>query len=286
MKDALSGWKTIVVFLDNTPEGEIVGRQAAELARRCGAHLIGIHALADYLEEHPAASFALGAEAVSGVIAEKAADERNESRGVRHRLQAIVQKHGISGEIRIIRGERGDDDLVAAARCCDLIVLGYPDPPGLPKTWPADRLLMENGGPMLIVPTRAKAGTIGRNIVVAWNASREARRAVREAMPLLSAADSVTVLVVDPESSGHKFHEGPGVDLARYLARHGVQARISRLETHGSSVAEAILSATEAQAADLVVIGAYSHARLAEEIFGGVTRTLLARALVPLFLSA
>ena len=286
MKDALSGWKTIVVFLDDTPKGEIVGKEAADLAQRCGAHLIGIHALADYLEEHPAAAFALGAEAVSGVIAELAADERDESRAVRHRLQAIVQKHNITSEIRIIRGVHVDDALVAAARCCDLIVLGYPDPPGLPKTWPADRLLMESGGPMLIIPARAKAGAIGGKIVVAWNASREARRAVREAMPLLSAADWVTVLIVDPESSGHKFHEGPGVDLARYLARHGVQARISRLETHGSSVAEAILATTEEQAADLVVIGAYSHARLAEEIFGGVTRTLLARAAVPLFLSA
>ena len=161
--------------------------------------------------------------------------------------------------------------LVAAARCCDLIVLGYPDPPGLPKTWPADRLLIESGGPMLIMPTQAKSRAIGGKIVVAWNGSREARRAVREAMPLLSAADRVTVLIVDPESSGHKFHEGPGVELAHYLARHGVQARISRLETHGSPVAEAILATTEEQAADLVVIGAVQPRPIGGGVFSAVS---------------
>ena len=285
MSNALSNWKTITVFLDSTPEGENVANHAAELAHHCGAYLVGIHALPSYPDEHPTSTFALGARAVNEVIAEQEADEREEIRAVRHCLQAIAHRHGVASEMRIIQGETTDEDLVAASRCCDLIVLGYPKHPGLPKNWSAGRLLMEIGGPMLIVPTRRETTTIGRNVVVAWNGSREALGAVRDAMPFLTTAHKVTVLIIDPEKSGHKFHKKPGADLSGYLARRSVHARITQLRTQGSSVADAILSAIADQSADLLVIGAYSHARLAEEIFGGVTQTLLSRTTVPLLLS-
>ncbi len=285
MSHALSDWKTITVFLDDTAAGEAIADHAARLAHRCGAHLIGIHALPDYAAEHPASSFALGPQAVNEVIAEQETDERAESLAVRRRLESIAHRHGISGEMRIIRGAHTDQDLIAAARCCDLIVLDYPNPPGLPRNWPADRLLMESGGPMLIFPAARKITEFGRKILIAWNGSREARRAVRDALPFLCTAQSVTVLVVDPETTEHTFRESPGTDLARYLARHGAHADIAHLKSRGAPVGETILSSIGAHNADLVVLGAYSHPRLAEQIFGGTTRTLLARAPAPLFVS-
>ena len=146
---------------------------------------------------------------------------------------------------------------MANARSCDLLVLGYPRPPGLPSDWSLDRLLIESGGPTLVIPDGWQANSIGRRIVVAWNASREARRAVRDAIPLLSTAQSVIVLMVDPERSEHKFFGAPGVDVARFLKRHGASVDLCQLKSHDGSIADAILSETFKREADVVVIGAY-----------------------------
>jgi nucleotide-binding universal stress UspA family protein len=285
MNSALSMWKSVAVFLDETSEGENIGRQAADLAERCGGHLIGIRVLPNYFDEHPAAEFALGREAEDAVLAKQEAEEKEKTLAVRRCFGTIVARRPITSEMRIVGSLEDDEDLVANSRCCDLHVLGYPDLPGLPARWPADRLLLKTGGPMLILPVRGKVPSVGRRTIVAWNASREARRAIRDAMPLLSVAESVTVLVIDPERQRRKFREAPGADLAHYLGLHGVHSEISELKTRGSSVSDTILATMENRQADLVVIGAYSHARVAEKVFGGVTRTLLANARVPLFLS-
>jgi nucleotide-binding universal stress UspA family protein len=285
MDNAPSNWKSIVVFLDHTPEGENVGQCAADLAERCGAHLIGIHVLPYYFNEHPSSSFARGREAMHEVVAAQEADGREKALAAQQRFAAIVAKRRISSEMRILRSEQDDDDLVTNSRCCDLHVLGYPDPPGLGGSWSADRLLLETGGPMLVLPIHGKALTVGKRIIVAWNATREARRAVRDAMPLLSAAESVIILVIDPERQRHRFRNAPGVDLAHYLGLHGVHVEISQLKSNGSSVADVILAKTHDEDVDLVVIGGYSHSWIAEEAFGGVTRTLLANASAPLLLS-
>jgi nucleotide-binding universal stress UspA family protein len=108
---------------------------------------------------------------------------------------------------------------------------------------------------------------------------------VADALPFLTAAQSVTVLVVDPDRS-HEWHEEkPGADIVLHVARHGAHARVQRVSSQELPIAEVILAHAVDNGMDLIVIGAYSHARLAELLFGGATRTLLARMPVPILIS-
>lgn len=115
---------------------------------------------------------------------------------------------------------------------------------------------------------------------IAWNASREARRALTDALPLLKAAQSVSVVVVDPQDNPSHGEE-PGADIAQHLCRHGVNARVEQLKSNGLAVADVIRNAAMAANHDLIVLGAYSHSRSRELFFGGVTRSLLKDILVP-----
>jgi nucleotide-binding universal stress UspA family protein len=281
----LTNWKTVAVFLDDSPQGAKIGECAVEFAHRCGAHLIGIHGMSSNPAEHPSDSFACGKVAIDSVIARFRAAEEQKAVAVGRLFTALSLKQGVNAEFRMIQSDRADDDTVLNSLHCDLVVIGHPDPPGLPKGWSPERLLMASGVPVLIIPDGWKSETIGNKILVGWNASREARGAIADAMPFLSAAQSVTVLVVDAAERAHKHGEEPGADIALYLARHDAHVDVEQATSEGSPIAEVILSRAVDRGMDLIVIGAYSHARWAEIIFGGVTRTLLTQTPVPVLVS-
>jgi len=144
-----------------------------------------------------------------------------------------------------------------------------------------EKLLLSSGAPILVIPSGWKSESIGNKILVGWNASREARRAVADALPFLVAASSVTLLVVDSEQRARRHGEDP----ALYLARHGARVEVEQVLSQGAPVADIILSYAAEHGVDLIVIGAYSHARPVEMMFGGVTRTLLKEAPVPVLMS-
>jgi nucleotide-binding universal stress UspA family protein len=137
---------------------------------------------------------------------------------------------------------------------------------------------------VIVFPPRGTASRV-RRILVAWNAGREAVRAVADARALLVRAEAVEVLVVDPEGRRAGHGEEPGADIARHLARHGAQVEVRRLSSGGEDVGRVLLSQAAAFGADLVVMGAYGHSRLNEWIFGGVTRTILREAGLPVLMS-
>jgi len=130
-------------------------------------------------------------------------------------------------------------------------------------------------------------GTVSqvRRMLVAWNATRESIRAVADALPLLVKAEAVEVLVVDHQRHPAGHSQEPGADIARHLARHGVHVEVRRLSSGGKNVGRLLLSQAAAFGADLVVMGAYGHSHLREWMFGGVTRTVLYEAGLPVLMS-
>jgi nucleotide-binding universal stress UspA family protein len=147
----------------------------------------------------------------------------------------------------------------------------------------AERLLLSGGRPLLIVPYAGEFGDVGKRALVAWNASREAARAVTDAIPLLREAQGVQIVAFDPEGAAHG--EIPGADIGLYLARHGIKVTVSQQTAPDVDVGNQLLSRAAELGSDLIVMGGYGHSRLRELVLGGVTRTLLGSMTVPVLMS-
>jgi nucleotide-binding universal stress UspA family protein len=278
--------KAIAVFVDASPSGQKRAAYAGAIAQRWGADVVGVQVVGP--ETMPGymcnARGDTAAEAVIAYQRRLASDARAAERLAHERFQVLCAGLKVRGEFRGIRRAEAEEGAILNAFQCDLVVVGHPAPDGLPEHMAPERILLESGGPLLIIPNAWAGETIGEKIVIGWNATREARHAVSDAMAFLVAASSVTVLLIDPQEHwGHG--EEPGADVALYLTRHGAPVAVERLTTRGSSVAEALLAYVQQHATNLLVLGAYSHARLRELLLGGVTRTLLARMPVPVLIS-
>jgi nucleotide-binding universal stress UspA family protein len=189
----------------------------------------------------------------------------------------------VAGEWRVASG-RISEAVVRQARHGDLIILGQVDPSHPP---PANRHLVEDvlltsGRPTLVVPYIGQFRTVGTNILIAWNSSREAARAVHDAIPLLARAASVTLLVVSPRGQEIATDEA---DLIDHLARHGIHAKADRTVAPDISVSDTLLSYAADVSADLLVAGGYGHSRLRERLLGSITHDLLQHVTLPVLLS-
>ncbi len=148
-----------------------------------------------------------------------------------------------------------------------------------------DGALFDAGRPVLCVPASVSPNGFGGHAAIAWNAHGEAARAVFSALPLLKQAREITLLVVDPVVGDEDHGEDPGTDIALVLARHDVRIDVLNIASAGRSVSEVLLETTQELAVDLLVMGAYGHSRLQENILGGTTRDMLELSSVALLLS-
>ncbi len=164
-----------------------------------------------------------------------------------------------------------------------MVVLAQPDHSGELESHIAEDVVLSSGRPALVVPYIGAAKTIGERVMVAWDASREAARAVHDALPVLERAKSAVVLVINPHRGNHGAE--PGADIALHLARHGVEVEAQHLEVNDLSVADALLSRLADNGIDLLVMGAYGHSRLRELVLGGVTRQIFQEMTVPVLMS-
>jgi nucleotide-binding universal stress UspA family protein len=211
------------------------------------------------------------------------ADGKAAAEALAEQFRALCARMDVAGEFRLIDEFDSAREAILNSLHSDLVVVGHPEPHGLPVGM-AQEGLLASGAPLLVIPNDWQGDTIGDNVLIAWNASREARRAVSDAMSLLTAAKSVTVLVID--GADRRAHgQEPGADLALQLARHGVHVDVIGRKSNGSAIAELILAGAAEARADLLVFGAYSHARSLELLLGGATRTLLAQMPAPVFIS-
>jgi nucleotide-binding universal stress UspA family protein len=143
------------------------------------------------------------------------------------------------------------------------------------------------GRPVLVIPHSGEFPVIGERVLVAWDASRLATRAVNDALPLLESAREVVVMAVNPRTEeGERGHgEIPSADICLHLARHGVRAEAQHLYADDLGVGPLLLSRAIDEGIDLIVCGAYGHARWREIVLGGVTRHLLEHMTIPVLMS-
>ena len=281
--------KDILVHLDRTPRSGVRLEIAAALARKQGAHLAGVYVMelasppVFYGDPTGFADVRLVEEMLRKMREAATAEARPVEGGFRERLR----RDGIEGEWRQVEG-RASETVALHARYADLAVLGQPDPKASDFTSAAQvplAALLSSGRPVLIVPYAGSFPAVGERVLVAWKSSREAARAVNDALPLLREARSVTVLAINPEEGVAGDGDTPAADIALHLARHGVKAEAAHTVATTIPEGDALLNYAADMSADLIVAGGYGHSRLRELAFGGVTRTLLTTMTVPVLLS-
>ncbi len=279
--------KTITVFLDASPSGDRRAALAAAFAKRWNAHLVGIHVVYNGASLHPAMAYARSEKGIAGVVAhEKRLDAACECAmaEVGDKFAALCAERGVSAEFRPINRDKTAEAAIIRSLHSDLLVIGHPEPSGLPDAMSAQRILLASGVPLLIIPNEWRGESIGERIMIGWNASAEVRRAVGDAMSFLVAAKWVKALVVDP--AGCKWLGGQmGCDIGQHLSRHGASVELVEVASRGRPIAEVILAEAKASAADLLVCGARSPAHLQEIVFGNATRQLLTKMPVPVLVS-
>jgi len=177
------------------------------------------------------------------------------------------------------------DYLSGEARCADLVVTGVNDKASFfdgSRHFDIGDLVMQAGRPVLIVPARVEGLRLD-HVMIGWKDTRESRRAVFDAVPLLGKAGRVSVVEIARENDLPAARSRVG-DVVTWLARHGVSAHSLTVASKGDDAVQMNAVAKE-QNVDLIVAGAYGHSRLREWVLGGVTRDLLLRADCCVFVS-
>lgn len=205
-------------------------------------------------------------------------------------LRALLDKEPVSTDVQLVETFFSEPAQVAAhhARYADVAVLAGvagDTVDGDISSLYFSALLMQSGRPVLVVPSGCKADMPPRRIVAAWRPTRECARAFHDALPMMVAADSVELLVVDPVIGERAHGEQPGTDIAAHLSRHGVNVNVLVRPSHDNRIATVLLDYVEEVHAGMLVVGGYGHSRLREWALGGVTRELLFTAHVPVFYS-
>jgi nucleotide-binding universal stress UspA family protein len=275
-----TGIKTLMVDagLDDAAEARV--RLAAALAGRFGARLVGLVACA----ARPPVMGPFGETAAVAEIVEAEVERvRAALQSAADRFEASAKEAGVASEWRSFL-EYPAEALARECRAADLVVLGRGgEAEGHQCAAPGD-VLMRAGRPILVAPPGVPA-LEAKTVLVAWKETREARRAVVDALPFLVAAERVAVLAVQDNDNEREQAQRHVEDVASMLSRHGVAVSAEVATRAGQGVTDLLLGAAGRLGADLVVAGGYGHPRLLEWVLGGVTRDLLARAPVCCLLS-
>lgn len=277
-------WKDILAIVAEAEADEPAIALAEALATQFDAHFA-----AAFLTPLPDEPLAYEPTVVAGVWAELLGRARQEAEAERAKIEARLKASARGCELRTAEALARDLGRVAAvhARYADVAVMTRPHdgPGGDLRAEIVEGVLFHAGRPALIAPPGWTGNHLGKRVVVAWDASREATRALSEAKPLLDGAEQVTVVTVDakPKMFGHG--DQPGANIAAHLSRRGLPSEVRNVDSMGRAPAVAILEEASTLNADVVVMGAYAHSRMRELVFGGATRDLLRHATVPLLMA-
>lgn len=281
--------KDILVQIDAAPATATRLDLAISLARKHGAHLIGLCVFDIGLV--PGAGFGVLDPENTLALVQFEAKLRDEALAIAanlaERFDERVRRDGVQGEWRMVEG-RAVVNVALHARYADLAILGQENPDDLGVTgWTPvlEAALLTSGRPILVVPYAGHFEQVGHRVLIGWNAHREAARAVHDALALIRGAQSVTVLAVDPDQGAVGHGQEPAADLSRHLARHGLRVTAKQTTSGELDPTDVLLNYAADESCDLIVVGGYGHSRMREIVLGGVTRGLLQRATVPVLMS-
>ena len=274
-------YKDIVVNLSLNPSRAATASYGISVARAFQAHLTGI----TFIYEPTAPLIYMDTSMPSRDVvfhreeAKRRADAAIETfKDAARRADLVVESRGID-----IKTAHDSIKFAEIARRFDLAIVGQAQPNK--ETFEdhvAETALFESARPVLFVPYIQTTALDLKHVTVCWDGSRAATRAIADAMPFLSKAEHIDILIM--ESERPKSEDLPGIDIARHLARHGLKVELKRIRLN-IDVGNTILNHAFDAGTGLIVMGGYGHSRMREFILGGATRTLLERMTVPTLMS-
>lgn len=277
IKDILA----LAISLDaDKPALKAAALLSAQFEAHAAALVLGVHIGSDYAE--PVAT-------LSEVLEDLARGAHNAAAREHARIAEWLERRHKHFETRklVIEEALLRREVLAHARRADLTIMTRPNAGAHKEAHEHvfEAVLFGSGRPVLLAPPGWEGESLTDRILIAWNAKREAVRAVADALPLLARAREVVIATIDaiPCDGGHG--PAPGKDLAVHLERHGVNVRVNNVDGMGRTEAGAIMDEAAALDANLIVMGGYGHARAQEWLMGGVTHELTESARTPLFLS-
>lgn len=274
-------YKTILMHLNHEQRTPQLLDAGVQLAQAFDSHLIGLHVFPVY-RLRPPIPLPIGNDILSGIQARI----QQEADQIKGQFQEATRLHSFVSEWRGILSARRDpaEIVMDHGRACDLIIASQADPDwdmSLILDFP-ERLAIESGRPVLVIPNGWQFPALPKRITVAWKPRREAARAIFDALPLLQRAEEVRVLTV--EESEPEEGSLPDPEIAAALDRHGIKVSVTSIPRGQTSAAEEI-HRRASEESELLVMGAYGHSRLREFAFGGVTRHILQNMAVPVLFS-
>jgi len=273
--------RDIVVNLSFPPIRDVAGDFAVSIATAFNAHVAGIAFLYDpvppkvYLGSVPPA-----------LIETIRSEHENEAGKVVAEFDHLARRAGVSAESRVVNANfvSASDSFGRIARQFDLSVVGQAEPNRLAlEELIIEAALFDSGRPVIVVPYIQKDGLKLDRIMICWDGSRNAVRAIADAMPFLRRSKAIELVIVANDFG--KDDEIPGADIAQHLARHGLNLVLKRIVRPGLDVGNALLSHAADASIDFIVMGAYGHSRLREFILGGATRGILGAMTIPTLMS-
>lgn len=279
-------YKTILVSLNDIERAEAVLAVAGRIAKAQEAHIEGMFVI-PALRVYPVVTLHVPPEYFESQ--RKLFQQQADS--VRETFEAFLEREGLEGNWLQVNSPSPliADSVIEHGRRADLIVASQPPKEDISEIEAdfAERLVLESGRPVLFVPRLGEFETVGEVVVAGWNATREATRAIHDALPILARAKDVRLAWIDPEETAEGEEPGdlPGAELAEALARHGVPASVDTLVSGGLDAGEVLLNHVADTGADMLVMGGWGHSRLREYVFGGATQHVMDHMTVPVLFS-
>ncbi len=275
--------KDIIVLCDAGEANEYRIETALLLAKVYHAYVTGIHFV-----PYPVIPVYGGGfpEAIPYISADQMKQSQDTAQALCDKFKQKAAELEIPSEWKVIEGV-DVRYIIDNARYADIVVApqGY-SKYGEDNTQKINGYLsIHLGRPLIVIPDLKKVFTLPKNVIIAWDESHEAARAVHDAMPLLQYAEQIQIVSVAASSKKEKEYLIYADDLRKHLSHHGLDVEVISLDPASKGTGKTILESGLAFDADLIVMGAYGHTRLKEIILGGATRYLLNHTTIPLFLS-
>jgi nucleotide-binding universal stress UspA family protein len=277
------GYRSFIVQVDDNDQSDRRITLAARLARLHDAALEGVY-VTSTREMTPFTSAVLP----DSLVAQRLRDTGEAQARAEQRFRAGAAAEQLATVAWSAPAGPALDAAVVHGRRADIVVAGQPLPDSEHAGFAGEllyALLMQAGRPLLVVPHSGDFPVVGQNVLIAWKETRESARAVSDALPLLTRADNVVVMPVSSPGASYSGDAQSGAGIAAWLARHGIAATVRAEVADDIDVGNLLLSRASDLATDLLVMGAFSRARLAERVAGGVTRVILESMTVPVLLS-